>query len=501
MEARASGRLVAAGVVCLLGCGGLESARPGLRLAGGMLVASAMGCAAMLLRAGGKARRAGAARSRLLEIAIANVSAGVCEIDAGGRITFTNPEFDRIAGRPGGDAAGLRLAELVEPRDRDLLGDSGEAGVSREGLDRELRIVRPDGSVRTVAARRAPVPDTTGEEHAPVTIWSFVDTTDSVESRRRSVRLRQLIDTTPDLVMFTDLSGRLLDVNEVARNYFALAPDEPLDRHSFLDLLDEVQRETYRDEAIPAVLGQGVWEGDFELRIAAGLGIPVSVLVVAHRAQGNEEPILSVVARDISRLKAAEEALERQATHDSLTGLPNRRLFFDRLRGALARLRRRRSILALLFLDLDGFKKVNDVMGHDAGDALLVEIATRLTRSVRATDTVGRLGGDEFVVILEDVREQDDCGSVARKLIDAIEQPVGLAEGEARVSTSVGIATTRDFAADTEEMLRDADAAMYRAKKRGRARFVYAHDVRAGEEHEIPAATSPATGALASGSD
>jgi len=178
---------------------------------------------------------------------------------------------------------------------------------------------------------------------------------------------------------------------------------------------------------------------------------------------------------DITALKEAEEALAQQAMHDSLTGLPNRRLLFDRIVGAQQRLRRHPGSVAVMFLDLDRFKLVNDLLGHDAGDELLVEISTRLSNTLRASDTVARLGGDEFVVLLEGVESRDDLAAIASTIVDAVEQPIVFGNGEMSVSASIGIAISRACDADPDALLRQADAAMYRAKSLGRARFEF-HD-------------------------
>jgi diguanylate cyclase (GGDEF)-like protein/PAS domain S-box-containing protein len=178
-----------------------------------------------------------------------------------------------------------------------------------------------------------------------------------------------------------------------------------------------------------------------------------------------------VSTTDITALKDAEEMLSLQATHDTLTGLPNRRMLFDRLATAITRLGRQPGMLAVLFLDLDGFKPVNDRYGHDAGDEVLTVIAGRMRETVRAEDTVARLGGDEFVTILERVTDPAQAAQVAGKIIQAIASPIVLTAGDARatvqVSASVGIATSDDPHTNLDALVRDADAAMYEAKQAG----------------------------------
>jgi diguanylate cyclase (GGDEF)-like protein len=169
----------------------------------------------------------------------------------------------------------------------------------------------------------------------------------------------------------------------------------------------------------------------------------------------------------LNHARAAEDAFH-EALHDSLTGLPNRSLFLDRMRHALARAERADAPVAVLFCDLDGFKTVNDSLGHRTGDRLLILVAERLAECLRPGDTIARLGGDEFAVLLEELHEPGDAARAAQRLLDALEAPFELREREFYVSASIGIAAGNE---DAETLLRDADLAMYRAKSRGKGRY------------------------------
>ena len=188
------------------------------------------------------------------------------------------------------------------------------------------------------------------------------------------------------------------------------------------------------------------------------LGIGTTALVVwlvARTLRGHEAAL--------GRERALGELLAHRASHDDLTGVANRSLFFDRLEHALEQARRRGSSTALLFLDLDGFKAVNDREGHGAGDELLREVATRLTSSVRAADTVARIGGDEFTILLEDT-DAHDARRVADLVTAALRAPFELAGGPVAPGASVGIALTRAGQVSADELVRQADEAMYRSK-------------------------------------
>ncbi len=180
---------------------------------------------------------------------------------------------------------------------------------------------------------------------------------------------------------------------------------------------------------------------------------------------------------DITARKQAEHALTRRATHDPLTGLPNRVLLSDRLAQALSRAARTKTQVGVLFCDLDGFRDVNNTHGHLAGDRLLVTIAKRLRAVCRSSDTVARVSGDEFVIILEDVETRDEIEDVARRVIEALSEPVELEQGIAKAGTSIGLVISsgvpRAGVRTVENLIRDADAAMYAAKEAGRGRFAW----------------------------
>ncbi|HEY6354841.1 MAG TPA: sensor domain-containing diguanylate cyclase, partial [Burkholderiaceae bacterium] len=179
------------------------------------------------------------------------------------------------------------------------------------------------------------------------------------------------------------------------------------------------------------------------------------------------------VSRDVTPRKQAEERIQYLATHDSLTGLPNRVMFAELLNHVLALSRRNQRKFAVLFIDLDRFKFINDSLGHEAGDALLCEVAKRLKESLRASDIVARLGGDEFVMLLQDLGNSEQAGLIARKLLSAVIKPIELNGQECRVTASIGISVFPDDAPDEASLMTHADLAMYHAKEEGKNNFQF----------------------------
>jgi diguanylate cyclase (GGDEF)-like protein len=178
----------------------------------------------------------------------------------------------------------------------------------------------------------------------------------------------------------------------------------------------------------------------------------------------------SKVSRDLTERMELMKQLEQQALHDALTGLPNRRLFVERLHQALARLERKDHWVAVLFMDVDRFKVVNDSLGHDVGNQLVVALGERLKGLLRPQDTVARFGGDEFALLCDDIDDEQHVESIAERIIENLKAPIALDDHQLVVSTSIGVALTKDPRAHAEALVGDADAAMYRAKDQGRGR-------------------------------
>ncbi|HRY73773.1 MAG TPA: EAL domain-containing protein, partial [Spirochaetia bacterium] len=227
----------------------------------------------------------------------------------------------------------------------------------------------------------------------------------------------------------------------------------------------------YFAEMRASLEAEGAWAGEIWNRRPDGTAYPIWISVSAMKDDKGRVTRYVGVFRDVSDVKKQEDLIRHQAFHDALTGLPNRLLLSDRIASAVERASRRGTRAALLFLDLDRFKIVNDSLGHAAGDALLQETAKRLKRVARGEDTIARLGGDEFVILLEEVDDGRIPADVALRVLKSVGRPVEVAGKSIRVGASIGIAMFPADGSDSETLLRNADTAMYRAKDEGRNTF------------------------------
>ena len=231
-------------------------------------------------------------------------------------------------------------------------------------------------------------------------------------------------------------------------------------------LYDEQEVQRFDQEIMPRVMQHGHWRGQATGKRKLGDTFPQEVSLTPLENGG-----LVCVARDITERNIAEDQIRHLAYHDILTGLPNRLLFKDSLTVAISRAQRERSKLAVLFLDLDRFKSINDSLGHNAGDHLLQEAASRIQSCVRESDTVARQGGDEFTVMLPMVSSADDAVVIARKILDVLRLPFTIEDDERFITTSLGISMYPDDGYDADTLVKNADTAMYQAKGLGRDNY------------------------------
>jgi diguanylate cyclase (GGDEF)-like protein/PAS domain S-box-containing protein len=291
------------------------------------------------------------------------------------------------------------------------------------------------------------------------------------ELRRSEARYRLLFERNLAGVYRTAADGTVLDCNDACARI--------LGYHSRDELLSGSARDFYFDQAdrqrVVQMLREQKQISNLEQRMRRPDGTTIWVIENVSLLEGD---ILEGTLIDITDRKRVQEQMEYQAYHDALTGLPNRLLFRDRITVALAHAKRHSRVAAVMFLDLDQFKLVNDTLGHTVGDRLLQVIGNRLVGCVRAEDTVARMGGDEFTILLADLSDRRGAATVAQKVLEATRQPIVIDEHELYVTTSIGIAIFPDDGDDAESVLKNADRAMYRAKEVGRDNYQYATPAR-----------------------
>lgn len=271
-------------------------------------------------------------------------------------------------------------------------------------------------------------------------------------------------------MMVTDAEGRILSVNAA----FSLISGYPADEvigHLAYELTSSQQDIKFFSRMRQTITHTGYWEGEIWHQHKNGDHYLVSLRFnTVFDDKGNALRHVALFS-DITKKKATEEAIWKQANFDALTSLPNRRMFNDRLRQEMKKSARDNAPMALIFIDLDNFKAVNDNLGHDFGDLLLKQVADRLLQCVRNTDTVARLGGDEFTVILSELKDSGDAVRIVQDVLHSLARPFQLKHEVADISGSIGIALFPDDANDAETLIKSADQAMYLAKQQGRNRF------------------------------
>jgi diguanylate cyclase (GGDEF)-like protein/PAS domain S-box-containing protein len=374
-------------------------------------------------------------------------------LDREGRWTSLNPlAARRIYGREAAELLGRPFTEMVarELRERDyavfqrVLG--GEAL-----FDHETRHLRSDGGVVDLSFNAVALRDAAGR-----VLGAAGTARDISERKRAAAALHETVAKLRLAVEAADLHYWEWDA-ESGRMHWGRNPGFSLD-----DPEGSLAAAIARREPFEIEYRAGAPDG--EPRWVAARGVPMT------DAAGRACRMIGV-SQDISARKAREEAVRFLAYHDSLTGLPNRRLLDDRLAQAIHLAQRRDRKLAVMLIDLDDFKEVNDSLGHRAGDAVLREVAQRLALCVRKADTLARHGGDEFVIVVSDVQADADCRMVAEKVLRSLGAPLQVEGRALALGASLGISLFPTDAADGDALLRNADAAMYRAKQHGRNQY------------------------------
>lgn len=376
-------------------------------------------------------------------------------------------EVDSVA-----DVNTIGTQHFVAAEYRPALAELNRRVFEGESATLEYKIVGRRGSVRWLDTHAAPLRDAGGEVTAVLSVTRDVTLRKQSESQ---LRLAATVFThAHEGIIICDARQVIVDVNPTFSAITGYSRDEAIGLTPRL-LSASPDNPAFYETMWQAVRTDGHWEGELWNRRKDGSLYAERLTISTVRDEVGEVTHYIGTFSDITFVKHQQEKLEFLAHHDTLTHLPNRTLLADRMRLALAQARRTETLVAVCYLDLDGFKAVNDELGHDAGDILLQEIARRLGNSVRGGDTVARLGGDEFVLLLLGIRNRDECVQAINRVLAAIARPVEIREQTRCVSGSIGIALFPDDDTDPDALLRLSDQAMYAAKQAGKSRY-HLHD-------------------------
>jgi diguanylate cyclase (GGDEF)-like protein/PAS domain S-box-containing protein len=294
--------------------------------------------------------------------------------------------------------------------------------------------------------------------------------------RRSEARYRAILEEIEEGYYEVDLAGNFTFVNDAACRQFGYSRQELMGMNYRIYVPKEDVKNVYR--AWNKVYRTGEALKSFPFASIRKDGVQIFLENSISPLRNKEGKIIGFrsISRDITERKQFEQKLAEMATHDALTGLPNRVLLSDRLMVGSALARRNGQRLAVLMLDLDRFKTVNDAMGHSVGDELLKDVGQRLSSIMRKSDTISRIGGDEFVLVLPQISRIDDVTKFAQRILGAFEEPFVFSGHRLQVTTSIGIAVYPEDGTDMENLLKNADSAMYLAKEQGRGRYKYYQD-------------------------
>ncbi|MBF0446830.1 MAG: diguanylate cyclase [Magnetococcales bacterium] len=343
--------------------------------------------------------------------------------------------------------------------DREVVSDSNEH-----------MVIRPDGTERVVQAISEIVRSPEG--HLVQIIGTMLDISERKRAEEVTLLLGRVLGGSMNAIyIFDSRSLKFLQVSEGARRSLGYSFDALSDM-TLLDLASDLDP-VFFTEQLDLLHNFEQERVVLETTLFNRAGEPQPVELRLQLSLAEQPPVFVAVTTSIKERLEEKRALQRLAHFDALTGLPNRMLFHERLNQTIAHCKRKGSTLALMFMDLDKFKAVNDSLGHDAGDLLLKEVSSRISGYLREVDTLARLGGDEFTVILSETASPKEASIVAKKIINLIKKPFYLGGKRAKIGTSIGIALFPKHGADPESLIKRADLAMYAVKKSGRNGFKY----------------------------
>ncbi|WP_341678073.1 diguanylate cyclase [Niveibacterium sp. SC-1] len=385
-------------------------------------------------------------------------------VEPDGTISFANERVGGLLGRSQESLRGASFFEHFSAEHLDLLPDGGPLRDFPTEFETTLR-----GDGRSLVLWHSMVQrDYAGSLAAVVLLGEDVTARRSEEDKLAVTS--KVFESSHLAMTITDAAGTILSVNDAFTRLTGYGREEAQGQNPRILQSGRHSPEFYK-EMWRSLVTSGHWHGDIWDRRKDGTIYPKFISMNAIRDEEGRTTNYSCIFSDITERKAIEEKLSLLAHLDALTRLPNRTLLRERLGEAIADAAGGTDRVALLYIDLDRFKQVNDSLGHQAGDQVLLEVARRMSDCVRSADTVARIGGDEFIVLLPRVRELENAGRIAGKIVEALKQPIALGQQEAICTPSIGISICPDHGADVEALIHCADQAMYRIKTTSRCGY------------------------------
>ncbi|GLR15115.1 hypothetical protein GCM10007907_39050 [Chitinimonas prasina] len=410
-----------------------------------------------------------ASEAKYRELFISNLD-GICVVDMDGRVQDANPAMLALLGVPSAALVGRPMGQFVAEDWRSYDDHMMQHRVLVDGHcnEYEIELYRPSAGLLPVSAKGVLMRDVDGRA---IGIWRILrDLTERKAAAQRMELAAKVFDNTAEAIMVIAPDNRITSVNRAFTDILGYHADEIVGQPSSVLRDPSVETRVY-EEINANYTNGGAWQGEVPFRRkSGGVFTAWAQINVVRDVTGRIGDVVLLI-RDISDAKAAQERILHLARFDALTVLPNRAYFRELAEEAIAEAHRHGVHRALLFVDLDHFKTINDSLGHDVGDQLLKEVASRLNDALRAGDAVGRLGGDEFVILLRNLDSGEDASYVASRVLERLARPFVVDEHELVVTPSLGIALYPEDGEDYDTLVRNADAAMYHAKEHGRNTF------------------------------
>ncbi|WP_374586477.1 EAL domain-containing protein [Pseudoduganella sp.] len=432
-----------------------------------LMLAQAAGAAPDAQRVMGASHRAIVAESVLN-----NLKDVVFQTDAAGRWSFLNPAWAELSGHAVEDSLGKSFLDYVFPDDRELNAQLFAPLVARakDCCRHQIRYLHRDGSHRWVDVFARLTLD--AQDNVVGTSGTLRDITELKANEERLRFAASVFTHAGEGIIITDEKGTIIDVNRAFEAITGYTRAEATGKNPRMLSSGRQGREFYK-AMWESLCQNDFWQGEVWNRRKSGEMYVERLTITAVRDDKKEQRHFVGIFSDITTQTLQAQHLEHIAHYDPLTGLPNRRLLSARLEQSMAQARRHRTRVAVAYLDLDGFKSINDVHGHEYGDELLVAVGRRLKHAVRECDTICRLGGDEFLAVLDQVAGMDDCIPLIKRIMEAVALPVAVHGMQLQVTCSLGLSMyPQEAEIDPDQLIRQADQAMYAAKNQGKNRFV-----------------------------